>query len=84
MEAESLTGTITMGRRGTIVIPAEMRREMGIDCGSTLMVTLAGDELRLQLVPGEPLERLRWVFRRAFEGIDLDAFLAEEHADWPD
>ena len=35
-------GTATMNERGQIVIPAEARRELGIQCGTKLLVFRSG------------------------------------------
>lgn len=82
-----LTSVITVGQRGTIVIPAEIRKDMGIECGSSLMVVWNGESLRLEKVPSDDLERLQWAFGRAYEGFTAEqvaATLKELHDEWPD
>jgi len=78
------SATITMGQRGTLVVPAEIRRELGLDCGQVFIATSDGESIRLVPVPSDPLERVRWAFRKAFEGIDPDASVAEMRAEWPE
>ena len=78
---------VTVGQRGTIVIPAELRREMGLECGSTVMMVLIDDDLNLVKVPSDDLERLQWAFGRAYEGKtaeDVERILKELHDEWPD
>ena len=63
---------------GKLVIPAPMRRELGISSGDTVMVDIADGELRVRSV-GKALERARAILRRYVpEGVSLsDELIAE-------
>lgn len=63
---------------GKLVIPAPMRRELGISSGDTVMVDIADGELRVRSV-GKALERARAILRRYVpEGASLsDELIAE-------
>lgn len=63
---------------GKLVIPAPMRRELGISNGDTVMVNIADGELRVRSV-GKALERARAILRRYVpEGVSLsDELIAE-------
>lgn len=63
---------------GKLVIPAPMRRELGIFSGDTVMVDIADGELRVRSV-GKALERARAILRRYVpEGVSLsDELIAE-------
>jgi len=52
------SGDIRVGKRGQIVLPAALRRELGIEDGSKLAVR-ADDEGRIVLepVPSDPIRR---------------------------
>lgn len=40
--------TIRMGKRGTIVLPVKLRRQLGIDDGSLLITEAKGGEIRIR------------------------------------
>lgn len=63
---------------GKLVIPAPMRRELGIVTGDTVMVDVADGELRVRSV-GKALERARAILRRHVpEGVNLsDELIAD-------
>lgn len=63
---------------GKLVIPAPMRRELGISSGDTVMVDIADGELRVRSV-GKALERARAILRRYVpDGVSLsDELIAE-------
>jgi AbrB family looped-hinge helix DNA binding protein len=49
-------------RNGQVTIPAEFRRELGIDADTLLQVTLDRDELRISpLRPGQKSSRSDWL-----------------------
>jgi AbrB family looped-hinge helix DNA binding protein len=50
--------SLRIGPQGRVVIPAEMRRELGIEPGETLMARVESHRLVLER-RGEILERLR-------------------------
>lgn len=87
MNTKLMSAIVTLGQRGTVVIPAEIRRDMEIECGQTIMVIWNGEDLRLQPVPADDIERLQWAFGRAYEGKtaeDVERILKELHDEWPD
>lgn len=78
--------TVVVGRQGRVVIPADIRRDMGIGEGDRLSVERDGE--RLVLVPqlGE-IARIRGMFRHLGDGhvvADLIADRRREAADDPD
>ena len=76
---------IRVGKRGQIVIPATIRRELGIEDGSQLWVR-ADDEGRilLEAVPDDPLDRFIAFGRKAYEGVDVDAYIRGLRDEWDD
>ncbi len=62
---------------GKLVIPALMRRELGIGAGDTVMVDIDNGELRVRSV-SKALERARAILRRH---IPEDSNLADELID---
>lgn len=62
---------IRVGKRAQMVIPAALRRQLGIDEGDVLSAEI--DErgrLVLQTVPADPLERLHQAGSGLYEGHD--------------
>lgn len=76
---------IRIGKRAQMVIPAALRRRLGVDEGDMLRAEIddAG-RLILEPVPSNPVERLR----RAGAGIydDIDAVREQRRLrdEWPD
>ena len=67
---------------GKLVIPASMRRELGIGAGDTVMVDIDNGELRVRSV-SKALERARAILRRHIpEGVNLaDELRADRRAE---
>jgi AbrB family looped-hinge helix DNA binding protein len=87
MKTKFLSSVVTMGQRGTIVVPAEMRRALGLDCGSTLLAIVDGDQISLVPAPSDPMERLAWAMEQAYSGktaSEAEASLRELRDEWPD
>jgi AbrB family looped-hinge helix DNA binding protein len=65
-----------MGPQGRIVVPAELRRELGLDEGSTLNATTRGGRLIL-----EPRSVILDRMRRRFAGVPRSISLSRELID---
>ncbi len=64
---------------GKIVIPADLRRELGIKDGDSVVMELGLDGISLRREdPDAALMRVR----EAFKGYSVDRFLRERRADW--
>ncbi len=76
---------IRVGKRGQIVIPATIRRQLSIEDGSQLWVR-ADDEGRivLEAVSSDPLDRFIAFGRKAYEGVDVDAYIRGLRDEWDD
>jgi AbrB family looped-hinge helix DNA binding protein len=74
-------GEIRVGEQGRIVIPADIRREMLIDIGSTLVARIENDKLILEK-PEAVLKRLQARFKKIPKGISLaDELISERRAE---
>jgi bifunctional DNA-binding transcriptional regulator/antitoxin component of YhaV-PrlF toxin-antitoxin module len=76
------TMRLTIGADGRVVIPAEMRRAMGIDRSGVVTARVVEGELRM-LAPSVALERDRARIR-AFDkgqGSPVDELIAERRAE---
>ena len=75
--AEALRISVTVGPQGRLVIPSEIRREMGIAPGDVLLLQV--EDQRLVLEKREAiLERLRRRFAHIPEDVRLSAELIAE------
>jgi len=64
---------------GKIVIPADLRRELGIKDGDSIVLEASLDGIMLRREdPDAALLRLR----RGLSGYSVDQFLRERRADW--
>jgi len=48
-------GSVTLGERGQVVIPAQARKELGIEPGDKLLVHAAGSGHAIVLIPAKRL-----------------------------
>ena len=68
---------VTIGPQGRLVIPAAMRRHLGLEPGSVVLLRLEGDALRLERQEAA-LDRLRERYAKAAGGPSVvDELLAE-------
>ena len=70
---------------GKLIIPASMRRALGLSTGDTVLVDVADGELRVRSVP-KALERARAILRRHVpEGVSLaDELIADRRREAED
>ncbi len=79
-----MTYTLTISSQGQIIIPAQVRRAMGLDKGSKVRLRLE-DRARTPTIVVEP-DKVDWVKRTAgiakgFYG-DVDKYIEHERASW--
>jgi len=74
---------VRIGKRGTLVIPAEIRAVLGIDEGQVLELSVSDGGLMLEPVPDSPLERFRNAVGPFFEGVDPVDFQRELRTESP-
>jgi AbrB family transcriptional regulator, stage V sporulation protein T len=67
---------------GKVVIPAELRRELGLHTGDTLVIERDGDALVLKTYL-QVVKEAQKTFRATLgDDYSVDQFLAERRADW--
>lgn len=84
MAANGQTFDLRIGKRGTLVIPAEVRRAFDLEEGDTLLLTIdaEGHRLDLEPVPTDPFERVRRALHGLFDGVEAQEFLDELRDEW--
>lgn len=70
--------TTHLGKRGTLVVPAAIRRQLNLDEGSLLIMEVEGDSLRIRPAKAYPVER--YSDTRAAQFILNDAIDAASYA----
>ncbi len=71
------TERVTIGPQGRLVIPAAMRRQLGLEPGSVVLLRLEGGALRLERQDAA-LDRLRARYAKAAGGTSVvEELLAE-------
>ncbi len=70
------TQRVTIGPQGRLVIPAAMRRQLGLEPGSVVLLRLEGGALRLERQDAA-LDRLRARYAKANGPSVVDELLAE-------
>lgn len=61
---------VKIGQRGTIVIPAELRRELELETGDELDLVAEGETLVISKVDSDPIVEFREMGARYYAGID--------------
>lgn len=72
-----LPAQVKVSPQGRIVIPVEMRRELGVGSGETLVARVEGGRLVLEKA-SHVLSRLKERFAQVPEGVSLSAELIRE------
>ena len=75
----SVTSVVSVGPKGRVVIPAEIRRELGIREGSELVAVVEGEAVVLI-----PRSAIKGRLRSIFAGVDTsmrDELIAERRAE---
>lgn len=69
---------VRINENGRVVIPAALRKAMGIKAGDELLVRLENNELRIATMKGRVERAQRWVRRYVKPGVSLvDKLIAE-------
>jgi len=76
------TARVPVDNAGRIVVPAQIRRALGIQGGQQLSISLEGDVIRLQTLDAA-LERARAIARRKRKrnGSVVDEFITQRRAE---
>jgi AbrB family looped-hinge helix DNA binding protein len=74
------TARVPVDDAGRGVVPAQIRKALGIQGGQPLSISLEGDVIRLQTVD-TVLERARAIARRKRSGSIVDEFITDRRAE---
>jgi AbrB family looped-hinge helix DNA binding protein len=66
---------VRIGKRGTIVIPADIRHQLGLEEGDVMTLSVGQDgAMSLKAIEADPGKRLRDAIHHAFAGVDPVAY----------
>ena len=80
-----MTYHATIAPDGTISLPPQLARELGLRPGTDLAIEIEGRSLRMTPRadrPGREADEALARLRHALKGYSVDQFLAERRADW--
>lgn len=73
---------IKLGARCQMVLPARVRKELGLTEGDELLVAKVGNTVVLTPKPKSFADRLLGLHRDVWEGVDPDIYVREEREQW--
>jgi len=77
-----LTETVRVSGKGQIVIPKEIRDNIGLETGDELTVTLQEDKIIMRKRPASYTKWTRGLHKEAWEGVDAGEYVDKERGDW--
>ena len=79
-----MTTTVKVSSRNQIVIPAEARRELGIEPGDQLLVSVREGMIFLLPKPENMASYLRGLHKEIWQDIDTEEYINQERDAWQD
>ena len=74
---------VKIGKRGTLIIPADIRRKTGLREGDRLLIEVGEDgSLHMLKKPADFTGALRGLYKEVWRGVDPGTYVAEERAAW--
>lgn len=67
---ENFHGSVTVGERGQVVIPAELRKKLDIDTGEKLLVFCHPSEVGLVLLKVDSLQQMKEFFTKTLDWLN--------------
>jgi AbrB family looped-hinge helix DNA binding protein len=77
-----LATRVKVSSKYQIAVPAEVRRELGIERGDHLIVEVRDRFVVLKPEPVDAVEQLRGLHREIWEGIDPQQYIDELREKW--
>ncbi|NSW84573.1 MAG: AbrB/MazE/SpoVT family DNA-binding domain-containing protein [Syntrophothermus sp.] len=74
--------TVKLGARGQMVLPARVRKELGLSGGDEVLLRKTGNVVVVTPKPKSYAERLFGLHRQVWEGVDPDAYVRKEREQW--
>lgn len=74
--------TVKLGSRCQMVLPARIRKALGLSEGDEVLVTVSGNAAVVVPKPKSYADRLMGLHRDVWQGVDPDAYVREERRSW--
>lgn len=74
--------TVKLSSKHQIVIPREVRKQLGLAAGDGLLVEVRGNTIVLVPRPRSYAKRLRGLHKEVWRGVDARAYVREERKAW--
>ncbi|MGE5551405.1 MAG: AbrB/MazE/SpoVT family DNA-binding domain-containing protein [Bacteroidota bacterium] len=72
-----------IGKRGTLIIPAEIRRRTGLKEGDDVLLDVGEDgSIHMLKRPTDFTSALRGLYKDVWRGTHPETYVAEERASW--
>lgn len=82
--SDIVVNTIKLGSRYQIVIPAEIRKSMGLSERDELLVAKSGNAIVIIPKPKSYADHLMGLHKNVWQGVEPDAYVREERNSWGD
>ena len=77
-----VTATARVSRKNQIVLPKEVREQLGVKAGDNLLFIVREGEIIVRAQHDGFAKAMRGLHRRVCDKIDVDRWLAEERQSW--
>ena len=74
--------TVKLSAKHQIVIPREVRKQLGLAAGDGLLVEVRGNTIVLVPRPRSYAKRLRGLHKEVWRDVDAKAYVREERKGW--
>jgi len=74
--------TTKISGKNQIVLPKEVREQLGVKAGDTLLFIIRDGEIIVRSRPASFTKAMRGLHKQVWEQIDVDRWLAEERKAW--
>ena len=82
--SDVVVNTIKLGSRYQIVIPAEIRKSMGLSERDELLVAKSGNAIVIITKPKSYADHHMGLHKNVWQGVEPDAYVREERNSWGD
>lgn len=80
--SDMVVETVHLGSRCQMVLPARIRKALGLQEGDEVLVRKSGDVVVIVAKPASYARQLRGLHREVWVGVDPDRYVREERASW--
>ncbi len=77
-----LTVTAKVSSKNQIVLPREVRDELGVKSGDELLFIIRDGEIIVRSRPASFAQAMRGLHKNIWAGVEVEAWLARERSSW--